>query len=133
MKRPQNLKKSPICFDKKLFLLSSVKTSGRFFRIFVAFSEKLEFISEGARGVSKYFFLDHFSPSFLSQNLLFQELKFQSTYSSRSRLCDTASGSGFWRGKAHCFHMGVKVAVLNAISSGFECNQLKLQLNICLF
>jgi hypothetical protein len=76
MKRPQNLKKSPICFDKKLFLLSSVKTSGRFFRIFVAFSEKLEFISEGARGVSKYFFLDHFSPSFLSQNLLFQELKF---------------------------------------------------------
>jgi hypothetical protein len=24
-------------------------------------------ISEGANGISKYFFLDHFSPSFLSQ------------------------------------------------------------------
>ena len=30
--------------------------------------------SEGAHGISKYFFLDHFSPSFLSQKLLFQEL-----------------------------------------------------------
>ena len=29
---------------KQLFLLSSVKTSGRFFQIFVAFSEKLNFI-----------------------------------------------------------------------------------------
>ena len=28
---------------KQLFLLSSVKTSGRFFQIFVAFSEKLDF------------------------------------------------------------------------------------------
>ena len=25
MKRPQNLKKSPTCFDKKLFLLSNIK------------------------------------------------------------------------------------------------------------
>ena len=31
--------------------------------------------------------LDHFSPSFFSQNQLFQELRFQSTYSSRSRWC----------------------------------------------
>ena len=43
MRRPQNLKKSSTCFDKTVFLLSSVKTSGRFFQIFVAFSEKLNF------------------------------------------------------------------------------------------
>ena len=44
MRRPQNLKKSPTGFDKTaVFLLSSVKTSGRFFQIFVAFSEKLDF------------------------------------------------------------------------------------------
>ena len=36
-------KKSPTCFDKIAVLLSSVKTSGRFFRIFVPFSEKLDF------------------------------------------------------------------------------------------
>ena len=30
---------------KQLFLLSSVKTTGRFFQIFVAFSEKLDFTS----------------------------------------------------------------------------------------
>ena len=30
---------------KQLFILSSVKTSGRFFQIFVAFSEKLDFIT----------------------------------------------------------------------------------------
>ena len=36
-------KKSPTCFDKTLVLLSSIKTSGRFFQIFVAFSEKLDF------------------------------------------------------------------------------------------
>ena len=29
IRMPQNLKKSIICFDKKLFLLSSVKTGGR--------------------------------------------------------------------------------------------------------
>ena len=38
-------------------------------------------------GISKIFFLDHFSPSFLSQKLLLQELRLQSTYSSRSRWC----------------------------------------------
>ena len=33
-------------------------------------------ISEGARGISKYFFLDHFSPALLSQKLSFQDLRF---------------------------------------------------------
>ena len=33
-------------------------------------------ISEGARGISKQFFLDHFSPSFLSQKWSFQDLRF---------------------------------------------------------
>ena len=37
--KPQNLKKSPTCFD--VYVLSSVKIS---FQIFVAFSEKLSFI-----------------------------------------------------------------------------------------
>ena len=36
MRRPQNWKKSPTCF--------SVKTNGIFFQIFVAFSEKLNFM-----------------------------------------------------------------------------------------
>jgi hypothetical protein len=44
MRRPQNLKKSPACFDKTAVLLSSVKTSGRLFQIFLAFLEKLNFI-----------------------------------------------------------------------------------------
>ena len=35
--------KSPTCFDKTAVLLSSVKTSGRFFQIFVPFPEKLDF------------------------------------------------------------------------------------------
>jgi hypothetical protein len=30
----------------------------------------------GAHGISKYFFLDHFSPSFLCQKWSFQELRF---------------------------------------------------------
>ena len=42
MRRPQNLKKNYV-LRKQLFLLSSVKTSGRFFQIFVAFSEMLNF------------------------------------------------------------------------------------------
>jgi len=33
-------------------------------------------VSEGAHGISKYFFLDHFSPSFLSQKWSFQDLRF---------------------------------------------------------
>ena len=36
-------KNLPHVLTKQLFLLSSVKTSGRFFQIFVAFSEKLSF------------------------------------------------------------------------------------------
>jgi len=40
MRRPQHLKKSPPVLTKQL-LLSNVKTSGLFFQIFVAFSEKL--------------------------------------------------------------------------------------------
>jgi hypothetical protein len=43
---------------------------------------RLAGISEGARGISKYFFLNHFSPSFLSQKWSFQDLKFLVTYSS---------------------------------------------------
>ena len=34
---------NPPVLTKQLFLLSSVKTSGIFFQIFVAFSEKLDF------------------------------------------------------------------------------------------
>ena len=36
-------KNLPPVLTKQLFLLSSVETSGRFFQIFVAFSEKLNF------------------------------------------------------------------------------------------
>ena len=36
-------KNLPPVLTKQLFLLSSVKTSGRFFQIFVAFSEKLNY------------------------------------------------------------------------------------------
>jgi hypothetical protein len=36
-------KNLPHVLTKQLFLLSSVKTSGRFFQTFVAFSEKLDF------------------------------------------------------------------------------------------
>ena len=43
MERPQNLKKSPTCFDKTAVFTQNVKTSGRFFQIFVTFSEKLDF------------------------------------------------------------------------------------------
>ena len=44
MRRSQNLKKNlPPVLTKQLFLLSSVKTSGRLFQIFVAFSEELDF------------------------------------------------------------------------------------------
>ena len=43
---PIFLKKSPTCFDKTAFFSQySVKTSGIFFQIFVAFSEKLDFNS----------------------------------------------------------------------------------------
>ena len=45
MRRPQNLKNLPPVFTKQLFLLSSVKTSGRSSQIFVAFSEKVDFTS----------------------------------------------------------------------------------------
>ena len=38
-------KNLPPVLTKQLFLLSSVKTSGIFFQIFVAFSEKLNFKS----------------------------------------------------------------------------------------
>ena len=45
LRRLQNLKKSSTCFDQTVVFtqLSSVKTSGRYFQIFVAFSEKLNF------------------------------------------------------------------------------------------
>ena len=43
MRGPQNLKKSPTCFDKTAVCTHSVKSSGRFFQIFVDFSEKLNF------------------------------------------------------------------------------------------
>ena len=44
MRRPQNLKKSPTCFDETA-VFTQYKTSGRFLQIFVAFSEKLDFIN----------------------------------------------------------------------------------------
>ena len=56
---------------------------GRFFLHWAAATLKLL----DASGISKYFFLDHFSPSFLSQKWLFQELRFYSTYSSCFRWC----------------------------------------------
>ena len=37
------MKKSPTGFDKTAVFTKYVKTSGRFFQIFVAFSEKLDF------------------------------------------------------------------------------------------
>ena len=44
MKRPHNLKKNlPLVLRRQLLLFSSIKTSGRFFQIFVAFLEKLDF------------------------------------------------------------------------------------------
>ena len=54
---------------------------------------RLAGISERAHGISKYFFLDHFSPSFLSQKLLFQELS-----SSRSRWCDVKENANIRNG-----------------------------------
>jgi hypothetical protein len=42
---------------------------------------------KGHLGFQKKMILDHFSPSFLNQKWLFQELRFQSTYSSHSRWC----------------------------------------------
>ena len=39
-------KHRPPVLTKQLFLLSSIKTSGRFFQIFVTFSEKLDFIQD---------------------------------------------------------------------------------------
>ena len=53
-------KNLPPVLTKQMFLLSSVKTSGRFFQIFVAFSEKLDFM------INLFsFFLDHFPPTFI--------------------------------------------------------------------
>ena len=49
----------PLVLTKQLFLLCSVKTSGRLFQIFVAFSEKLNFSSSSAaKGqiISEYLF-----------------------------------------------------------------------------
>ena len=46
-------KNLPSVLTKKLFLLSSFKTSGRFLQIFVAFSEKLNFIKKW-RNISLY-------------------------------------------------------------------------------
>ena len=40
MRRPQNWKKSPNCFDKTALF---TQCRGRFFQLFVAFSEKLNF------------------------------------------------------------------------------------------
>ena len=37
-------KNPPLVLTQQLFLLSSIKTSGRFFQIYVVFSEKLDFI-----------------------------------------------------------------------------------------
>ena len=46
MRKPQNLKKNlPPVLTKQLILLSSTKQLGDFFQIFVAFSEKLDFVS----------------------------------------------------------------------------------------
>ena len=55
MRRPQNLKKLPLVLAKQLFLLRSVKKSGRFFQIFVAFSEKLNFIIFPSENISTHY------------------------------------------------------------------------------
>ena len=54
MRRSQNLKKNlPPVLTKQLFLLSSIKTSGRLFQIFVAFSEELDFNMQERRNNTK--------------------------------------------------------------------------------
>ena len=79
MRRSQNLKKSPTCFDKTAFLLNSVKTSGRFFQIFVAFSEKLNFITEN--GIFSVFSNNHPCQYFMYlENRLFGLPKVQEAY-----------------------------------------------------
>ena len=60
MRSPQNLKKYLISFDETVVLLSRVKTSGRFFQMFVTFSEKLDFnvfayIPRSVQGQSFFF------------------------------------------------------------------------------
>ena len=52
-------KNLPLVLTKQLFLLSSVKTSGRFFQIFVAFSEKLDFTSHGNKNDPPEIILTH--------------------------------------------------------------------------
>ena len=48
-------KNIPPGLTKQLFLLSSIKKSGRFFQTFVAFSEKLDFIEKTLPTRAKYF------------------------------------------------------------------------------
>ena len=57
-------KNLPPVLTKQLFLLSNIKTSWRFFQIFVAFSEKLDFMS-----IFLIFFVSIFLASALPRNL----------------------------------------------------------------
>ena len=67
-------KNLPPVLTKQMFLLSSVKTSGRFFQIFVAFSEKLNFkrkslkMTRNCRRCSKLHMCTYFSHSFTFKN-----------------------------------------------------------------
>ena len=62
MRRPQNLKKSPTGFDETAVFTQQRQNSGKFFQIFVAFSEKLDFkdsqILESMYIVSFNFYID---------------------------------------------------------------------------
>ena len=58
MRRPQDLKKSPTCLDKTIVFSSvaSKQVGGIFFQIFVAFSEKLNFICTFVTDSLSFFF-----------------------------------------------------------------------------
>ena len=43
MRRPQNLKKSPTCFDKTAVFTQECQNKGEIFSNFVAYLEKLDF------------------------------------------------------------------------------------------
>ena len=63
-----------IVFDLKMMVKSGLEKNAPFIRANLVFLGSRN--SEGARGIPKYFFLDHFSPSFLSQKWSFKELRF---------------------------------------------------------
>ena len=82
MRKLQNWKKSPT-LAKQLFLLSSINKSGRFFQIFVAFSEKLNFKQPG-RNIWKKSLLNNQYYLFFSN---FQKPRTTRSYNKDLRVC----------------------------------------------